>query len=224
MSLELVVVPTGDEAARKAAERLAASAARGEAIALAGGSTPRRAYELAAEIQPDWSGASVWWGDERCVPPDDPRSNYLLAKEALLSRLAAQPEVHRIRGELEPEAAADEYDEALAGVDLGLVLLGIGPDGHTASLFPNSAALEERSRRAVAAEPKLEPLVPRVTLTIPALASSRQILFLVTGAEKVEAAQKAFGGEPDPATPASLVRSAGGTTTVVLDSAAAARL
>ena len=225
MNVELVVQATAEEAARAAAERLARAASAGGAIALAGGSTPRRAYELAAAIEPNWSRTSVWWGDERCVPPDDARSNFRLARESLLSRLARPPaEVHRIRGELGPETAAEEYDGELAAVTLDLVLLGIGPDGHTASLFPNSPALEERDRRAIPAEPGLEPFVPRVTLTLPVLTAAREVLFLVAGGEKADAARRAFAAEPDPGTPASLVRSATGTTVAVLDAAAAAAL
>jgi 6-phosphogluconolactonase len=224
MSVELVVVPTAEEAAREGAERLAGAAAAGGAIGLAGGSTPRRAFELAAQIEPDWSRASVWWGDERCVPPDDPRSNYLMANDALIARLTRPPEIHRIRGELGPDAAADEYDAALAEVALDLVLLGLGPDGHTASLFPNAPTLDERSRRAVSAEAGLEPFVPRVTMTIPELASAAEVLFLVTGAEKADAVKRAFAGAPSPDTPSSLVRSAAGSTVAVLDSAAAAQL
>lgn len=220
---DVVVRSTAEEAAHEAAGRLARAAALGGAIALAGGATPRRAYELAAAIQPDWSRASVWWGDERCVPPEDRRSNFLLAREALLSRLRGRPEVHRIHGELGPEAAADEYDRELEGVTLGLVLLGLGPDGHTASLFPNSPALAVQDRRAVAADAALEPLVPRVTLTLPALAAAQEILFLVTGAEKGDAAYSAFRGRPGPETPASLVRSSAGSTIAVLDAAAAGR-
>jgi len=224
MSVELVVVPTAEEAAREGAERLAGAAAAGGAIALAGGSTPRRVFELAAQIEPDWSRASVWWGDERCVPPDDPHSNYLMANDALISRLTRPPEIHRIRGELAPDAAADEYDAALAEVALDLVLLGLGPDGHTASLFPNAPTLDERSRRAVSAEAGLEPFVPRVTMTIPELASAAEVLFLVTGAEKADAVKRAFAGAPSPDTPSSLVRSAAGSTVAVLDSAAAVQL
>jgi 6-phosphogluconolactonase len=224
MSLDLVVVPTAEEAAREAAERLARAAAAGSAVVLAGGSTPRRAYELAAQIEPDWGAASAWWGDERCVPPDDPRSNYLLARESLLSRLTKLPEVHRVRGELGAEAAAFEYDRELQEIELDLVLLGLGPDGHTASLFPNAPTLAETSRRAVAAKPALAPFVPRVTLTVPAFAAAREIVFLVTGPDKTDAAARAFAGEPDPATPASLVRSAAGQTVAILDSAAAAAL
>jgi 6-phosphogluconolactonase len=221
---ELVVVATPEKAATRVAELLAGAARRGDQIALAGGSTPRRAYELAAALEPDWGAAGLWWGDERCVPPDDERSNFRLVSETLLERLGTQPDVHRIRGELHPEEAAARYDAELRGATLDLVLLGIGPDGHTASLFPNAPSLDERERLAVAAAPGLEPRVTRVTLTIPALAAAREIVFLIAGPDKADAVSRAFAGEPDPATPASHVRSAAGRTTVVLDEAAAARL
>src|SRR5712691_10172400 len=154
MSVELVVATDSEDAAARAAQLLADAAHAGEHIVLAGGSTPRRAYELAALENGDWSRAEIWWGDERCVPFDDERSNFRLVQESLLSRLARPPAaVHRIRVELGAERAAAEYDRELRGVPLGLVLLGIGPDGHTASLFPDSPALSATSRRAVAAEP-----------------------------------------------------------------------
>jgi 6-phosphogluconolactonase len=223
--VDFLVVNTAEEAAQEAAARLAAVAGGGQ-IALAGGSTPRRAYEIAAERRSDWGGAEVWWGDERCVPPDDERSNYRMAHEALLARLEVQPRVaHRIRGELSPPEAADDYARELGDRALDLVMLGLGPDGHTASLFPNSPALEERDRTVVAVEPGREPLVPRVTLTIPALARARIILFLVDGVDKARAVARAFGSaEPSGDTPASLVRSAGGETLAILDEAAASQL
>jgi 6-phosphogluconolactonase len=168
---------------------------------------------------------SLWWGDERCVPPDDPRSNYGLAKRALLDRLATQPRaVHRIAGELGAAAAADAYDEELRGVSLDLVLLGLGPDGHVASLYPNEPGLRERSRRAIAAEARLEPYVERVTTTIPVLESAPLVVFLVTGAGKAEAAARALLGPPDEGTPGSLVRSKSGETLAILDPEAAAEL
>ena len=128
--------------------------------------------------------------------------------------------MHRIRGELGAEAAAEEYERELDGVTLDLGLQGLGPDGHTASLFPGKAAVEERDRRVVAAEPGLEPWVDRVTLTIPALCAIPFVLFLVTGGDKADAACRAFADQPGPATPASLVRGAE-RTVVLLDKAAA---
>jgi 6-phosphogluconolactonase len=189
-------------------------------VALSGGSTPRRAYELAAELEPDWSRAEVWWADERSVPLDDERSNYRLAREALLNRLAVPPRaVHRILGELEPQEAARRYDEELRGVTLDLVLLGIGADGHTASLFPNHKALEEEERLALAVE---RSDVARVTLTPPPLRAARHIVFLVVGEDKAEAVARAFAQEPDRGTPASLIR--GQRATAILDREAAAEL
>ncbi len=221
-AVELAVVHDAEAAAALAAAELVRAARAGLHIALSGGSTPRRAYELAAAAEPDWSHATVWWSDERAVPPDDRRSNYLLAEEALLSRLCRPPAaVHRIRGELGAAAAAAELDAALQGVELGLVLLGLGGDGHTASLFPGKASVVERERLAIAAEPGLEPWVERVTLTVPAHCAARRVVFLTLGAAKAEAALRAFGGPPDPATPASLVRSRTGITLAILDDAAA---
>jgi 6-phosphogluconolactonase len=220
--VELVVVPDERTAARETAERLAQAARNGSQVALSGGGTVGGAYELAAQLEPDWGAATLWWGDDRAVPPGDERSNYLLAKRTLLDRLEREPTVHRIRGELGAEAAADEYDRLLEGVELGLALNGIGPDGHTASLFPDAPALAERRRRAVAAEAKLEPFVPRVTMTPPMFATAEVLLFLVTGAGKAEAVRRAFAAEPSPGTPASLVR--GRRTVALLDEAAASRL
>jgi 6-phosphogluconolactonase len=192
-------------------------------MALSGGSAPGPAYELAAALEPDWSRATVWWGDDRAVPPDDERSNVLLVRRALLERLERQPAaVHRIRGELGAKAAAEEYDRLLESVELGLALNGIGPDGHTASLFPRAPSLEVADRRAVAAEAGLEPFVDRVTMTRPVFAAARELVYLVLGAEKADAAWRAFAADPSPETPASLVR--GRVTTAILDRAAAVRL
>ena len=189
---------------------------------MSGGDSPGPAYELAAGLESDWSQARLWWGDERCVPPDDARSNYLLVERTLLERVQEQPaEVHRIRGELGGEAAAAEYDRELEGVELGLALQGIGADGHTASLFPNSPILEERERRAVGV-PYED--VERVTMTLPMLSRAARVVFLVVGESKAEAVARAFSGEPGPATPASLLRSERGETIVLLDRDAAARL
>jgi 6-phosphogluconolactonase len=222
LDVELRIAASPAEAAREAAELLAVRARLGGHIAVSGGSTPRPAYELAARLAPDWSRVEVWWADERCVPPDDERSNYRLARESLLDRLDRKPSIeHRVRGELAPEEAADAYELELRGVVFDLALLGIGPDGHTASLFPNDPALDELERRAVAVP---RPDVDRVTATISQLNASTTVVFLVTGAEKADAAERSFAAPPDPATPAGLVRSASGTTVALLDRAAAARL
>jgi 6-phosphogluconolactonase len=201
---------------------LVEAARGGEHIALSGGDSPGPAYELAAGLGQDWSAARLWWGDERCVLPDDERSNYLLVKRTLLDRLERQPqEIHRIRGELGGDQAAGEYDRELEGVQLGLALQGIGHDGHTASLFPNSPALEERERRAIAV-PHED--VERVTMTLPVLSAAALVVFLVLGESKAEAVARSFAGPRDPATPASLLRSDQGETIVLLDRAAAAKL
>jgi 6-phosphogluconolactonase len=219
---ELRVYDTADEARDEAARELAAAASAGLHIALSGGSAPGPAFARAAVVEPDWSRAEAWWGDERCVHPSDPRSNYRLAREQLLDRLARLPRaVHRIRGELEPEEAAALYHDELDGVRLGLAFQGIGPDGHTASLFPNAPALDERDRRAVAVH---RDDVDRVTLTLPVLCAAETVLFLALGEEKADAVRRAFAESPSPQTPASLVRSVRGRTVVLLDRGAAATL
>jgi 6-phosphogluconolactonase len=210
-----------DPAAAAAALLGEAAAAKGH-LALSGGSSVGGAYEAAARLQPRWTGAHVWFGDERVVPPDDERSTYRLVRTTLLDALAVPPEVHRIHGELPADEAAALYDHELDGVTLDLALNGIGPDGHTASLFPEAPALEERERRAVAAEAELEPFVPRVTMTPPVFAGCGLLVYLVMGAAKAEAVRRAFVDEPSPATPASLVR--GRTTIALLDKASASLL
>ena len=217
-----VAIHVVEEPARLAAGWLARFASEAAQIALSGGGTVGEAYDAAAELLSDWEGAHAWFGDERAVPPDDEHSNYRLVKERLLDRLQAQPEVHRIRGELGADAAAAAYDRELDGVAFDLALNGIGSDGHTASLFPGAPALDERERRAVAAEPGLEPFVHRVTLTPPAFAATRLLVYLATGSGKAEAVRRAFAEEPSPMTPASLVR--GQETIAILDEAAASEL
>jgi 6-phosphogluconolactonase len=223
--VDVTVCDDPEGAASEVADELVAAAREGQSIVLTGGNAPGRAYELAAEREPDWSAATLWWGDERCVPPEDELSNYLLARTTLLDRLQGPPrEVQRIRGELGPEPAAREYDQLLRGVRLELVLLGMGPDGHAASLYPDQPSLSERERRAIPAEAKLEPFVDRVTLTVPALCSAPVVLFIVTGESKAEAIERAFARPPSPDAPASLIRSTEGRTRLVVDSAAAAGL
>jgi 6-phosphogluconolactonase len=148
------------------------------------------------------------------VPPSDERSNYRLVRERLLDRLERGPAVeHRVRGELPAEEAAGRYADELRGVVLDLVLLGLGADGHTASLFPNDPALEER-RSVVAVR---RPDVDRVTLTLPVLRGASAVIFLAAGADKADAVRRAFAEPPSPATPASLVRSSAGVTYAFLD-------
>ena len=224
MSVDMVVVDNAEAVGRHAGELLAEAARGGGHVALSGGTTPELAHERAAELQPDWSRVELWWSDERCVPPDDERSNYAMAKRTLLDQLQTQPAgVHRIRGELDAEAAAAEYHAALRGVRLRLNVLGIGPDGHTASLFPDAPGLHERERLAIAAEPGLDPRVTRVTMTPPMLANADCVLFL-TGEDKADAVKRAFEDPPDDLTPASMVRSRDGQTIAVLDRPAASLL
>jgi 6-phosphogluconolactonase len=220
--VDLRIVDSAELAGEAAALLIADAAGAGGNIGLSGGSGPRAAYERAGVLRPNWSRVELWWIDERCVPPADGRSNYRMIRESLLDGLSRPPEIHRIRGELAPEEAAAEYDVALDGVTLDLALMGIGPDGHTASLFPNAPTLEETERRAVAAEPGLEPFVSRVTMTRPLLDDARMLVYLATGQGKADAVRRAFADEPSPATPASLVR--GRQTTAILDPAAAAAL
>jgi 6-phosphogluconolactonase len=207
-----------DDPARACAAMLVGVAAGGGDIVLTGGSTPRAAYselvEAVRTVGIDVSQCTLWFSDERCVPPEDERSNYGMVRESLLDPLGqsgALPTVHRMRGELGPGPAADEYERELqsAGAPrFDLVLLGIGPDGHLASLFPDQESLSERSRLVLGVERSgLEPYVPRVTLTFPALVNSRQIVFLATGESKAEAVAAAFGpdAKPDPHLPYSLL-------------------
>jgi 6-phosphogluconolactonase len=219
VSVDIRVV---DDPAHAAAELLAEHAVAGAHLAFSGGTTVGQAYELAARLQPGWAGVQAWFGDERVVPPDDDRSNYRLVREKLLDALAVPPAVHRVRGELPAEEAAALYDDELDGITLNLALNGIGADGHTASLFPNAPVLEEQRRHAVAAEPGLDPFVPRVTMTPPMFADSRLLVYLVTGEAKADAVRRSFAGEPSADTPASLVR--GRTTIAVLDRGAASLL
>jgi 6-phosphogluconolactonase len=222
--VDFVVVPAAGDAAAAVAALLGETAEAGGSIVLTGGSTPRYAYELVAASHTDWGGVDVWFGDERHVPLTDSRSNQLLAREALLERLVIPPAVHWIDTGLPAAEAAAAYEAELAREPLDLVLLGLGPDGHTASLFPGMPSLGERERLVVATPPGLEPFVERITLTIPALESGAHVVFLAVGEGKADAARRAFAGEPACETPASLVRSRTGKTTVILDEAAAALL
>lgn len=227
-NVELLVL---DDPSIEAAERVAAAVHAGGEIALTGGSTPRAAYERLATTDLDWSRCRLWFGDERCVPPGDERSNYGMARAALFDRLVEGPEVRRIEGERGPGEGASAYERELRGAfgdgipRLDLVLLGIGPDAHCASLFPNQPALAERGRLVVGVEePGLAPFVPRVTLTLPVINAARAVVFLAAGEEKSAAVLRAFGGEPSPEAPASLVDPLSGTLAVLLDAPAARAL
>ncbi|HEY6693061.1 MAG TPA: 6-phosphogluconolactonase [Solirubrobacteraceae bacterium] len=190
-------------------------------IVVTGGSSPQRAYELAAERRADWSGVTVWFTDERCVPPDRDLSNFAMVDKALFSRVERPPRVMRMEGELGPEQGAAAYASALGeNPRFDLVLLGLGPDAHTASLFPNRPEKHVEDRLVVGVpEAGMEPFVPRISLTLPAINAARRKVFLVTGESKVEAVPRAFGDAPDPESPAAHVR----PVTVFLDPAAAGR-
>jgi 6-phosphogluconolactonase len=204
-----------DNPAAEAADIIAEAVKAGGHIALAGGSTPKAAYGLAADMDLDWSNATLWFGDERCVPPDDEDSNYRMAKEALLDRIEGdQPTVKRMAGEKGPHAGAEDYERELQETlgeqlpRLDLVLLGLGPDAHTASLFPNKPAVGVTDRAVVGVEEAgMAPHVPRVTLTIPAINAARKVVFLIAGVDKADAVARAFGDdEPSEDAPASLVQ------------------
>lgn len=203
--MQLTVAADPEEAALRAAAAMAAAARTGGSISLAGGTTPRRAYELLAAMPGiDWSQVHLWFGDERCVPPDDPESNYRVARESLISRIdIPAANVHRARGEDDPEAAAAAYASEIDGVWLDLALLGLGPDGHTASLFPGSPALDVRDRAAVAVTAS-KPPPRRITLTFPVFERAVSILILAPGESKADAIAAVLRG-PDRRYPASLL-------------------
>jgi 6-phosphogluconolactonase len=238
---DVTVVATPAALAEEAAQRvltIAAEAigARGRfMLALAGGDTPRGLYtRLAAEpFRPrlDWARTWIFQGDERCVPPTDPDSNYLMAYESLLSHVTVPSgQIFRIRGEEKDTAlAAAEYEADLkttfepGPVRFDLVLLGIGVDGHIASLFPGSAALAEKNRLVTAVDVRAAAVPRRITLTLPVLNAARHVLFLVTGSEKVRPVTDALRN-PNSTLPAALVRPIDGTLHWLVDRAAAAAL
>jgi 6-phosphogluconolactonase len=221
-SLNGVAIHIVEQWERLAAGWLARAVSAGGHIGLSGGSTPGGAYALATALEPDWSRADLWFCDERVVPLDDERSNFRLVQEAVLTRVQRAPSVHAVQTEIGAEEAAALYDDELRGVTLDLAMLGIGGDGHTASLFPNAPGLEERERRAIAAEAGLEPWVDRVTMTPPVFESARLLIYLAVGEGKAEPVKRAFADEPSRENPASLIR--GVETMAVLDRAAAALL
>jgi len=196
----IIICHDADELARKAAEQFVslagAAIARSElfTVALSGGSTPRALYSLLASAEYreriDWRGVHLFWGDERCVPPDHPESNYRMVQEALLSRINIPPaNIHRMVGEKEPRVAANEYEEELRSFfalapgqvpRFDLIFLGLGEDGHTASLFPGGEALKENERLVATAY--VERLrAHRLTLTLPVVDAAAQVTSLIAG-------------------------------------------
>jgi 6-phosphogluconolactonase len=224
----VTTVATPEAAAERAAQEIAraltdAIERRGAAhLGLSGGKTPRRVYELLAGLLADWSAVELWYGDERCVGPEDPESTHRLVAETLLAGVdGAQPCEHRIRGELGPEAAAQAYAEELrtrvppaAELDassklpaLDIALLGIGEDGHTASLFPgHPEVLDESGALCLPVHDAPKPPPARVTLSLPVLRAARRCLLLATGAGKADALAAVLAG-PDQRVPASLLAS-----------------
>jgi 6-phosphogluconolactonase len=216
------------EAAAAAIERTAAAAIRERGrflLVLTGGTTPGGVYERLATRHAErieWDRVHVFWGDERCVPPDDPRSNFRLAHETLLRRVPLpESNIHRMQGEVAAVEAAALYDAGLrrffgaaapdalpeSGVAFDLVLLGMGNDGHVASLFPGSPALDAASWAAAAEAPPASPVAERVTLTLPAINRTHRCLFLVTGAAKRDTVRAVLDGSA--ALPAARVRPRG---------------
>ena len=231
------VVPDAEALAHEAARRVTAAAreAVGErgrcSLVLTGGSTPRRLYELLAgepyaSAMP-WPVIEWFWGDERCVPPDDARSNFRLAHHAMLGHMPVDPDrIHRMKGEAPPEVAATAYEDVVRRVvpdgEFDFLLLGVGADGHTASLFPHHPALSagERWVRAVHVE-GAEPVADRVTMTFELLRRARATLVLASGAAK-RAVVRAVRTDPDDAArryPAARIQ--GPTVSWIVDEAAA---
>ncbi len=240
------VDPSAEAGSRRAAQYLtdrivAARTSRGKArIAISGGNTPKRLFALLADPaapyrgQIPWEKLELYWVDERCVPPDQPDSNYRMTREALLDKVPLSPaQIFRIHGELDPEEAASKYEAAirqsfrLEGAEMpvfDLVALGMGPDGHTASLFPHTEGLHELMRVAIANH-VVQKETWRVTLTSPVINRARDVFFLIEGADKVNALKQVFLGPRDPETfPSQLIRPASRRVTLFLDAAAGAAL
>lgn len=243
LRIDYYVEPDAAALARRAARHFVeaaeeAVAARGRArIAISGGSTPKAAFALLADAgQPwrarmPWEKLDLWWVDERCVPPDDAESNYRMTREALLDHVPLRPaQIHRMDGELEPEAAAARYESELRnefrleGAEsprFNLVALGMGPDGHTASLFPHTAALHEIGR-LVTANHVLQKDTWRITLTWPVINHARGVFFLIGGADKAQILKEVLTGPYDPERlPSQLIWPSSGILTLILDEAAA---
>lgn len=242
---EIIVESSPADLSRAAAKRFVQTVAESQrqhgsaCVALSGGSTPRALFTLLASDEYanklDWQAVDIFWGDERTVPPDHSDSNYRMAHETLLSKLPVpEARIHRMRGEIDPVAAAADYSlvlqqvfeltEANAIPRFDLILLGLGPDGHTASLFPHTSALDVRDQLVVA-NPVPQQQTTRLTLTVPVLQAATHVHFLVAGQDKAPAVHRAIEGAWDPAeTPSQYLRNANGHVTWLLDTAAAADL
>jgi 6-phosphogluconolactonase len=241
MRPDLAVLPSAAALADAAAGRFVAAAgdaiaARGQFIvALSGGSTPRDTYrQLATEALVSrvmWSRVQVLWGDERCVPPDHVESNYRMARETLLDRVPLPAaNVHRIHGEDDPATAAGDYEATLRallptpGARIDLVLLGLGEDGHTASLFPGSAAVHEHTRWVMAARAPAASKW-RITLTLAVINAAAEVLFLVSGGAKAGILRRVLEGPRRPQElPAQAIAPSSGRVRWCVDAAAAADL
>ena len=246
LSVKYYVEPDPAALTRRAAQYFVemageAVAGRGRArIAISGGSTPKAAFELLADANQPWRWRMPWenlelyWVDERGVGPDDAESNYRMTRETLLDHVPLRPEqIHRMEGELNPEEAAMRYESDLRSSfhlegderpQFDLVALGMGPDGHTASLFPHTAALHERSRLVVANHvPQKDTW--RITLTWPVINHASSVFFLIAGADKAAILKEVLTGPRDPdSLPSQLIWPSSGILTLILDKAAAALL
>jgi len=246
LKIEYIVEPDNAALARRAAEQFVAvieqaAAKRGRArIAISGGSTPKAAFQLLADpSQPflkrmPWDKLDLYWVDERTVPPDHAESNYRMTREAMLDRVPLKPEqVHRMEGELEPDVAASRYESLLRNTfrlegaetpRFDLVQLGMGDDGHTASLFPHTAAIHEMGRLVTANQvPQKDTW--RITLTWPVINQAASVFFLIGGQNKAELVKEVFTGPRDPERlPSQLIWPSSGILTLILDRDAAALL
>ncbi len=246
LRVEYSVLPDAGALAARAAKEFTraaekAAAQRGRArIAISGGSTPKAAFQLMADPAQPWRNRMPWdrlelfWVDERCVPPDHPDSNYRMTREALLDKVPIRPEnVHRMQGELEPDVAAARYESLLRNTfrlegdespRFDLLALGMGPDGHTASLFPHTDALHEMGR-LVTANHVVQKDTWRITLTWPVINQASSVFFLIGGSDKAEMLRQVFTGPNDPERlPSQLIWPSSGILTLILDQAAAALL
>lgn len=246
VQLSVQVSPTVDQVTKATAEWITgiletAVAARGRArLAISGGSTPKAVFELLADPghpflqRMPWKKLELFWVDERCVPPTDSESNYGMTKAAMLDKVPLPAKnIHRMEGELDPQEAASRYESEirntfkLEGAEtptFDLILLGMGPDGHTASLFPHTEGLNEMARITIANHvPQKDTW--RMTLTWPVITQGREVAFLIEGADKADIVHTVFTGAYDPETyPSQMIRPASGKMTLLMDAAAAASL